>query len=94
MYSASAVRAASRNGVPPMKFRAVMPAGGRVVTRAFRSAPWATSLRAKSRLVMSPEPRGAGLLLPAMPALRTQVSWCRAVQPRGAALGSAPRSSR
>ena len=61
--SASPVRAASRNGVPPRKLRRVMPAGGRVVTRAFTSAPAATIFRTNSRLVMAPEPLGAGLLL-------------------------------
>ena len=91
--SASAVRAASRNGVPPRKLRRVIPAGGRLVTRAFTSAPAATILRTNSRLVMRPEPLGAGLLLPAMPALRTHDTWCSAVHPREATLTSAPRST-
>ena len=42
---------------------------------------------------MSPEPTGAGLLLPESPAFRTHEIWCSAVHPRGAAFGSAPRSS-
>ena len=70
-----------------------MPAGGRTATRAFTSAPAATILRTNSRLVMLPEPLGAGLLLPAMPALRTHETWCSAVQPRDATLTSAPLST-
>ena len=45
---------------------------GRLVTRALICAPLATSVRTNVRLSMLPEPCGAGLLLPAMPALRTQ----------------------
>ena len=90
---ASPVRAASRNGVPPRKLSRVIPAGGRLVTRALTSAPAATILRTNSRLVMLPEPLGDGLLLPAMPALRTQDTWWSAVQPREATLTSAPLST-
>ena len=61
--------------MPPMKFRLVMPAGGRSVTRAFTSAPAATSFRTNSRLIIVPEPFGAGLLLPAIPVLRTHDTW-------------------
>ena len=75
-----------------MKFSRVMPAGGRLETSAFTSAPSSTSFRTNSRLVMPPEPFGAGLLLPATPALRTHDTWCKAVQPRGATFTSAPRS--
>ncbi len=77
-----------------MKFSRVMPAGGRLVTRASAFAPCAINRRASSRLVIVPEPCGGGLLLPATPVLRTQVSWWSAVHPCGAALASAPRSSR
>ena len=71
MSGASAVRAASRNGVAPIELSVVTPMLGRLVTRALTSAPFATSFRTNLRLSMLPEPCGAGLLLPAMPALRT-----------------------
>ena len=91
MYSASAVRAASRNGVAPTMFRAVTPAGGRFVTRALTSAPYRTSVLTNSRLSIEPEPGGAGLLLPATPALRTHETWCkRGPTPRrGVRIGAA-----
>ena len=55
----------------PIELSVVTPMLGLFVTRAFTSAPFATSFLTNSRLSMLPEPCGAGLLLPETPALRT-----------------------
>ena len=77
----------------PIEFSVVTPMFGRLVTRALSARALRHQLPHELRLSTLPEPSGAGLLLPAMPALRTHDTWCSAVQPCGAALGSAPRSS-
>ena len=77
--SASAVRAASRNGVAPSSFRRVLFRFARLRHPARsrpRHAP--TSFFTSSRLLILPDPSGAGSLSP-MPGLRTAVIACRTV---------------
>ena len=74
----SAVSAASRNGVAPSSFKRVLLRFTRLVIFALTFAPRATSFFTSSRLVIVPDPWGAGSLSP-MPGSRTTVIACRTV---------------
>ena len=92
MNGASAVSAASRNGVAPISLKLVLFKFRRFVIGLFRSAPWALSRLTRSRLVIAPDPSGDGSLSPT-PDLRTLDRAWSAVYPGRSAFGSAPAFS-
>ena len=62
-------------GVAPTSLRRVLHKFARLVMRALTSAPAATSFLTSSRLLMLPDPSGAGSLSPT-PGLRTgTIAW-------------------
>ena len=77
----SAVFAAIRKGVEPMRFNMLrLPSRGSLVMRAFTFAPRATSFFTSSRLSRLPVGTAPGRLNPRF-GRRDQAIWCRAVHP-------------
>ncbi len=88
--SASAVRAANRNGVAPIVFKLVNPTETFLVIRALTFAPLSTSFFTNSRLVMLPDSVGSRDRLSPRPGLRTHGTTShvhRVARPDGIGIG-------
>ena len=91
--AASARSAASRKGVVPPDLIRDAEFGWRrapSAKRQFTSAPSATSVRTKSRLLTFPDPTGAGSPRSLSSGLRTQLMVCSGVNPVRSSFTSAP----